>query len=165
MITPKDRVNVMTVYASDKAVELVKAAYAKHPEATDREIAELVGFGAGYVGAIRSKYLGVKKATGKPGKLSICWRCARAGGGMGCPFVDGFPSGETPVEGWAADRVTRQMDYGRHPRFAEQYVVKECPLFAEDGSVEYEGPDLAGVSDKLRHFCRLCWNDKVQRWR
>lgn len=64
---------------------------------------------------------------------SLCWDCKRAGGGLGCCFVDNKPSGSTPVPGWTAERKTISASslnkYGL--RSYELYIVKDCPLFEE----------------------------------
>lgn len=72
------------------------------------------------------------RAGGKPGAPSICWKCARAGGGLGCPWVDD----NRAVPGWQAKERVLRNSHGRGKLITSRVkVVLTCPLFVADGKL------------------------------
>jgi len=70
---------------------------------------------------------------------SICWNCARACGGAGCPWVDHvIPK---PVDGWKTIKkplkqpVTKKR-IEQNREIKENLVVIECPLFVRDYEIK-----------------------------
>ena len=92
----------------------------------------------------------------KKAKESLCWSCARAAGGYGCPWVDSRPSGETPVPGWRATKMPRRW---RGQQQGSGYLVTKCPLFAADGTLpkaDRLSADVKQHSSSLA-MCKSMW--------
>lgn len=57
--------------------------------------------------------------------LSLCWRCVKSGGGLGCPWIDDKPSGRTKVKGWKTEGKVRNSG-------KVSTIVLSCPLYEKD---------------------------------
>lgn len=60
---------------------------------------------------------------------SLCWSCAKAAGGLGCPWVDKEPSGSQAVKNCETEVRTQRLSNRKIPQ--KVYIVKDCPLFEE----------------------------------
>lgn len=56
---------------------------------------------------------------------SLCWSCAKAGGSLGCPWVDRYPSGKHEVRNWKVKLIKRMNG-------EVSKVVLDCPLYEKD---------------------------------
>lgn len=56
---------------------------------------------------------------------SLCWKCLKANGGFGCPWIDDKPSGRTKVKGWKTE--TKMHNNGE-----VSTIVLSCPLYEKD---------------------------------
>lgn len=92
----------------------------------------------------------------KKAKESLCWSCARAAGGYGCPWVDRRPTGEIPVPGWQVVKIPRRF---RGQQEGSGYLVTECPLFAMNGELPKMDKLTADVKQHSSSLatCKSMW--------
>ena len=100
-------------------------------------------------------------------KETLCWRCKRPGTRT-CSWDDS--KGETPVEGWTAEKVP-YMNWTNNP--STTYHVIECPLFDPEENYDYRARNSFGMAEDNReprkyvarehveYLIRLGWPNKA----
>ena len=100
-------------------------------------------------------------------KETLCWRCKRPGTRT-CSWDDS--KGETPVEGWTAEKVP-YMNWTNNP--STTYHVTECPLFEPEENYEKRMRNSFGLEERKKeprkyggrkhaeYLIRLGWPNKA----